>query len=168
MEQIIFLWKKLLEKNLIFIKNPKSIRKRQYKMDPTKNWKEILEKSEESMSKQEKESLAKRYHKSFEARQELYKLMKKVIYETGMGEEDDDYCKALHLYIGRGELIFDPYYQSLSYNEEDIAEHDLETVEKLISEISKRYNSYKQKTKKNKGIAEEIFNRKINLKNGRI
>ncbi len=94
--------------------------------------------------------------------------MKKVIYETGMGEEDDDYCGALHLYIGEGELIFDPYYQSLSYGEEDIVEHDLETIKKLIAEISKRYNLYKQKTKKDKGIAEEIFNGKIDLKNERI
>lgn len=164
----MFLWKKLLEKNLIFINNPKSIKKRRYKMEPIKNWREILEKGEESMSEQEKEGLAKRYHKAFEARQELYKLMKKVIYETETGEEDDDYCKALHLYLSGRELIFDPYYQSLSYDEEDIAEHDLETVEKLISEISKRYNLYKQKTKKNKGIAEGIFNRKVDLKNGRI
>lgn len=137
-------------------------------MEPIKNWRKILEKGEENMTKQEKEDTSKRYHKAFETRQELYKLMKKVIYETGMGEEDGDYCKALHLYLGGGELIFDPYYQSLSYDEEDIAEHDLETVEKLISEISKRYNLYKQKTKKNKGIAEEIFNGKIDLENERI
>ncbi len=36
------------------------------------------------MTKQEKESLSERYHKAFEARQELYKLIKKVIYETEM------------------------------------------------------------------------------------
>ncbi len=44
--------------------------KKHYKMDIAKNWREILEKSEENMTKQEKEDLSKRYHKTFEARQE--------------------------------------------------------------------------------------------------
>ena len=128
-----------------------------------KNGEEILEKGEENLTEKEKTELSKRYHETFELRQELYKLMKKVIYKTGMGEEEDDYCKALHLDIGKGELIFDPYYQCLTYDEDEIREHDYETVERLIEEIERRYKLWQSKTKANAKIAEDIFYEELDI-----
>lgn len=103
-------------------------------------------------SKEEQEKI-KRYHDTFEAKQELHKLMKRVIYTTGNGEESDDYTKTVSLDIGNGILYYDPYYQKLTYYDNtdgcefDIEEDDLESVQSLINEIKKRFEDFQNKTK---------------------
>lgn len=116
-------------------------------------------------SKEELE-IAKRYHDTFKAKQELHKLMKKVIFATSYGEESDDYTKTLYLDIGTGTLSYDPYYQKLEYCdakdcEYEIEEDDLETVQKLIKEIEKRFKLFENGIKEKRTKLVKLFDKPI-------
>lgn len=116
--------------------------------------------------------IAKRCHDTFEAKEELYKLMKRVVFATNYGGEEDDYTKTIHLNIGHGTLSYDPYYQRLTYYDDqdceyDVEEDDLETVQKLVKEIKERFNQFEngiksERTKLVKGLFDKpiggIFN----------
>jgi hypothetical protein len=117
-------------------------------------------------NKEEQEKI-KRYHDTFEAKEKLHKLMKRVIFATDYGEEDDDYTKAVHLKIGNGTLSYDPYYQKLTYydnnyNEYGIEEDDLETVQNLIKEVERRFKAFENGIKgiRTKAV-KELFDKPI-------
>ena len=123
--------------------------------------------AKKQLSKKEQKEI-KRYHDAFEAKQELHKLMIKVAYITGLGEEEDDYTKTISLEIGNGTLSYDPYYQQVWYydNEDDsecqIEEDDLQTITKLIKEINQRFKEFERKNKKTREkSAEECFKKPI-------
>ena len=109
-----------------------------------------------------------RYNDTFEAMQELHKLIIKVAYITGSGEEEDDYTKTINLEIGNGTLSYDPYYQHLLYydpkddSECEIEEDDFKTVTSLIKEIKLRVEEFERKNKKaREQSAEECFKKPI-------
>ena len=94
---------------------------------------------------------ANAYRESFEARQELYSLMKKVGGSTGCGYEEDDYTKTFYLEIGGGTLSYDPYYDQLSYIDSEECEHEVEendsaTMHGLIREIERRFETFEKET----------------------
>lgn len=117
-------------------------------------------------SKEELEK-AKKYHDTFEAKQELYELMKKIMIVTNHGYEDDDYTETVNLDIGDGTLSYDPYYQKLTYYdsndcEYEVKEDDLETVQELVKELRKRFKAFEGGIKeKRKKLAEDFFSKPI-------
>lgn len=110
---------------------------------------------------------AKKYHDTFEAKQELYELMKKIMIVTDHGYEDDDYTKTVNLDIGDGTLSYDPYYQKLTYYDSndcecEVKEDDLETVQNLIKELGKRFEAFEKGIKeRRKNLAEGFFSKPI-------
>lgn len=120
----------------------------------------------QKLDKRKQEEI-KRYHDTFKAKEELYKLMKRVIFATGYGEEIKDYTKTVHLDIGDGTLSYDPYYQRLIYYDNDdyeyeVEEDELETVQNLIKEIKTRFEAFENKIKgvKAKSV-KDIFDKPI-------
>ena len=115
----------------------------------------------------EKQDKAKKYHDTFKAKEELFELMKKVVFVTDYGNEEDDYTKTINLNIGNGILSYDPYYQKLIYYDNDgceyeIKEDDLEIVQKLIREIETRFEKFEREIKKIRTISvEKLFNKPI-------
>ena len=115
----------------------------------------------------EKQDKAKKYHDTFKAKEELFELMKKVVFVTDYGNEEDDYTKTINLNIGNGILSYDPYYQKLVYYDNDdceyeIKEDDLEIVQKLIREIETRFEKFKREIKKIRtSSVERLFNKPI-------
>ncbi|MBU2638267.1 MAG: hypothetical protein KJ955_04800 [Nanoarchaeota archaeon] len=114
----------------------------------------------------EEGKLAHQYRDAFDARRELYKLMKRVALATGLGEEEDDYTETLCLDIGGGTLSYDPYYDKLSFEKEDseyeIEQDDLKTAQKLIKEITARFEVFKE-TAGASQIAGKIFGKPLRL-----
>ncbi len=108
-----------------------------------------------------------RYHDTFEAKQELYELMKRIMIMTDYGYEDDDYTKTVNLDIGDGTLSYDPYYQKLTYYgsndcEYEVKEDDLKTVQNLIKELGKRFEAFEKGIKeRRKKLAEDFFSKPI-------
>ena len=115
----------------------------------------------------EKQDKAKKYHDTFKAKEELFELMKKVVFVTNYGNEEDDYTKTINLNIGNGILSYGPYYQKLVYYDNDdceyeIKEDDLEIVQKLIREIETRFEKFKREIKKIRtSSVEKLFNKPI-------
>jgi len=102
----------------------------------------------------------KKHQDAFEAEMELYKLMKMAMYETGLGEKEDDYTKTISLDIGGGTLSYDPYYQDITYNDEEI--EGLEALNSLIKEITKRLALFEKKTKEIRDkAAQEVFGKEL-------
>ena len=113
-----------------------------------------------------KQKESKVYHDAFEARQYLSELMKKIVFATDYGNEEDDYTKTINLDIGGGTLSYDPYYQKLAYyddnSEYEIKEDDLKTVQRLIKEIEKRYKAFENGIKEIRTkLVKEIFDNPI-------
>ena len=113
-----------------------------------------------------KKKESKVYHDTFEARQYLYELIKKVVFATGYGNEEEDYTKTINIDIGGGTLSYDPYYQKLTYyddnSEYEIREDDLKTVQELIKEIEKRYKAFENGIKEIRTkLTKEIFDKPI-------
>lgn len=115
----------------------------------------------------EKQDKAKKYHDTFKAKEELFELMKKVVFATNNGNEEDDYTKTINLNIGNGILSYDPYYQKLVYYDNDgceyeIKEEDLEIVQKLIREIETRFEKFEREIKKIRtSSVEKLFDKPI-------
>lgn len=113
---------------------------------------------------QHKEESEKLPHDTFDLRQELYKLMKKVVSATGYGEEDDDYTETISINLGGGTLSYDPYYDGLDYEEGD-GEYEIDdekTIKELISEINRRFEQFESKVKAvREKAASEAFDKPI-------
>lgn len=101
-----------------------------------------------------------------DAKESLYNLLEKVIFSTGCGEKSDDYTKTLSLDIGGGILSYDPYYQQLSFFDSDDVEFelgdDLDVINLLIKEISKRLKEFEKKISKTRSqLAKGIFDKPL-------
>jgi len=125
----------------------------------------------DNLEKDSEEELSEKYHRLDEIKIKLYKKLKKLVIETGVGEISDDYTKTVTFYLGDITIYSDPYYNQLDIESPDCGEmnldHDLETTEKIYQEVKKRYkkliNSEESRRIKNK--AEEIFEKKFKILN---
>ena len=94
--------------------------------------------------------------------------MEKVAFRAAIGEKSEDYTKTLSIDIGGGVLSYDPYYQQLRFFDADNTEYelddDLESVNLLIKEISKRLKEFDRRICKTRTeLAKDIFDKPIKV-----
>jgi len=93
--------------------------------------------------------------------EELYELMRIALAITKRGYIEDDYTKTIYLYIGEGTLSYDPYYNQLSYDDEEI---EISQATFFIKEIKKRLAQVEAKI--TKSVVEAAFSKPLKIKLG--
>lgn len=88
--------------------------------------------------------------------EELYELMKVALIITKRGYIEEDYTKTIHLDIGEGTLSYDPYYNQLQYDDEEI---EMNQVAFFIKELKQRLAKVEANIKE--GVVEAAFSRPL-------
>lgn len=103
----------------------------------------------------------KEYREIYNMKNELHRMLKEIIIKTGLGEIEEDFSDALNFPFSGGWIYSCIYYEQLRFCDSEGIEYefdtDLKSVNRLFSEIKKRYVLFKGKIYNNKKMAEEIF-----------
>lgn len=101
------------------------------------------------------EQAKKKYYDIFDAKQELHKLLRRVVVSTKLGRQDKQPDDDIELDIGNGSIGSCGRYEQVRYYPKGVfgeyqLDDDLETINYLINEINKRFQQFRKARDANK------------------